>query len=116
MFVRATFLVLRERARDDGSDGGRSGAIVVVQRFDGALNLNLHRYALVLDGVSARADERALASHPIRRVTSLDVEEALAEGDGRRGRGRGGRCTDAKAPSLAGLAAASVHGLTAVGP
>jgi hypothetical protein len=31
--------------------GGSSGAVVLAQRFGGALNLNLHLHALVLDGI-----------------------------------------------------------------
>jgi len=49
--VRAVLGFLRRRARPDGIDDGRSGAVVVVQRFGGALNLNVHLHALVLDGV-----------------------------------------------------------------
>jgi Putative transposase len=51
--VRAVFRVVHERARDEGVEGGRSGAVVVIQRFGGALNLNVHFHALVLDGVFA---------------------------------------------------------------
>ena len=39
---------------DPGIHGFRTGAINVLQRFGGALNLNLHFHALVLDGVYTR--------------------------------------------------------------
>ena len=44
----------RARARDGGLADGRRGAVAVMQRFGGALNLNAHVHALVLDGVFAR--------------------------------------------------------------
>ena len=53
LFVRAVFGFLRRRVRDGGVAGGRGGAVVVLQRFGGALNLNVHLHALVLDGVFA---------------------------------------------------------------
>ena len=46
---------LRDRARARGLVDPRGGAVAVVQRFGGALNLNVHIHALVLDGVFARA-------------------------------------------------------------
>jgi hypothetical protein len=39
------------RARRDGIANPRGGAVVVAQRLGGAVNLNLHVHALVLDGV-----------------------------------------------------------------
>jgi len=65
---------------------GRSGAVVVAQRFGSALNLNLHFHALVLDGVYASPDPFTRpvfhpASPPTRfsigtstfsKITSLD--------------------------------------------
>ena len=54
------------------------GAVAVIQRFRGALNLNLHVHALVLDGVFARNPAGALTFHPTRRLTALDVDEVLA--------------------------------------
>ena len=60
-----------------GVGPGRGGAVVVIRRFGGALNLNVHFHALVLDGVFAGETER-LAFHPIGRLTALDAEEVLA--------------------------------------
>ena len=37
--MRAILGFLRRRARDDGVEDGRSGAVAIVQRFGGALNL-----------------------------------------------------------------------------
>ena len=52
VFLRAVFAALRRRAAWDGVAGGRSGAVTILQRVDGALNLNIHVHALVLDGCS----------------------------------------------------------------
>ena len=40
VFVRAVLGFLRTRARLDGVTDGRGGAVAVIQRFGGALNLN----------------------------------------------------------------------------
>jgi len=78
-FVRAVLGSLRARARDGGVDDARGGAVAVIQRFGGALNLNLHIHALVLDGVFARNRAGVLNFHPTRRlITALDVAEVLA--------------------------------------
>ncbi|OFV89694.1 MAG: hypothetical protein A3H95_14420 [Acidobacteria bacterium RIFCSPLOWO2_02_FULL_64_15] len=69
---------LRGRARWDGVQDGRGGAVAIVQRFGGALNLNVHIHALVVDGVFARDEAGALAFHPAPRLTDLDVAEVLA--------------------------------------
>jgi transposase-like zinc-binding protein/putative transposase len=75
--VRAVLGFLRRRARHDGVADGRSGAVVVVQRFGGALNLNVHLHALVLDGVFTREDG-AVRFHPVTRLTREDVAEVIA--------------------------------------
>ena len=53
--MRAILGFLRRRARDAGVQDGRSGAVAIVQRFGGAVNLNilgLNRSAV--DGGSTR--------------------------------------------------------------
>ncbi|MGB7217522.1 MAG: transposase zinc-binding domain-containing protein [Vicinamibacterales bacterium] len=69
---------LRRRARLDGVTDGRGGAVAIVQRFGGALNLNVHVHALVMDGVFARDEAGTVAFHPAPRLTALDVAEVLA--------------------------------------
>jgi len=53
VFVRSIFASLRRRSRSSCFTSGRalSGAVTFVQRFGGALNLNVHFHTLVLDGV-----------------------------------------------------------------
>jgi len=128
VFVRAVFRCLRAHACRHGVADGRGGAVAVIQRFGGALNLNVHVHALVLDGVFARSPGGAVVFHPTQRLTALDVEEVLTTVEpgirrllARRGLGEGaedGSQLDAwadEAPVLAGLAAASVQGTVALG-
>ena len=129
VFVRAVLGFLRARARWDGVADGRGGAVAIVQRFGGALNLNVHVHALVLDGVFAKDRSGVVGFYPTPRLTALDVAEVLATVEprikrllARRGLGDGddeGRAADAwseEAPVLSGLAAASVQGTVALGP
>jgi hypothetical protein len=129
VLVRAVLGFLRARARDDGEADGRGGAVAVIQRFGGSLNLNVHAHVLALDGVFARDGAGGLVFHPTRPLSALDVEEVLATVEpritrllDRRGLGANadeGGAADAwaeDAPVLAGLAAASVQGSVALGP
>lgn len=129
VLARAVFRLLRERARDAGLEAGRGGGVVVIQRFGGALNLNVHFHALVLDGVLTPTDDGTLAFHAGGRLTTLDVAEVLATLEPlivrrlhRRGLATAERETGAtdgwadETPVLAGLAAASVQGTVALGP
>ena len=126
--MRAVLGWLRRRACLDDVADGRGGAVAIVQRFGGALNLNVHVHALVLDGVFAQDRAGALTFHPAPRLTALDVAEVLATVEpritrllDRRGLGDhddGAGDTDAwadDAPAVAGLAAASVQGTVALG-
>ena len=52
IFVRRVFASLRRRARLRlPIDDPQCGAVTLVQRFGGALNLNVHFHSLVLDGI-----------------------------------------------------------------
>lgn len=126
--VRAVLGFLRRRARRDDVAEGRGGAVVVVQRFGGALNLNIHLHALVLDGVFAH-DRGAVRFHPAGRLTREEVAEVVAltarrvtrllERRGLAGRADDGDAADRwaeEAPILAAAAAASVDGRVALGP
>ncbi len=78
VYLRAVLGWLRRRARLDDVADGRGGAVAVLQRFGGALNLNVHVHALVLDGVFAKDRMGTPVFHPAPRLTSLDVAEVLA--------------------------------------
>jgi len=77
VFLRAVFALLRRRAAWDGVAGGRGGAVTILQRFGGALNLNVHVHALVLDGCYVQGPARQVRFHPIDEFTPLDVAETL---------------------------------------
>ena len=66
----------------------RSGAIIVVQRFGGALNLNVYLHALVLDGVFERAGDGQLRFHRAPAPSAADVAERSRRRCGRGSRGR----------------------------
>lgn len=116
---------LRGRARADGPVDPRGGGMAIAQRFGGALNLNIHVHALVLDGVFARGGDGRLAFHPLRGLTDADVADVLAAIEprvrwllARRGAGEEDDGADPfvdAAPVLAGLSAASVQGRTGLG-
>ncbi|MHC5212111.1 MAG: transposase zinc-binding domain-containing protein, partial [Planctomycetota bacterium] len=79
--VRAAFMdgvlgALRRRARRQGVADGRSGAVVCVQRFGSALNLNVHFHALVLDGVFHREPSR---KRPVFRAATRLGEADLTD-------------------------------------
>ena len=124
--MRAILGFLRRRAREDGVMDGRSGAVAIVQRFGGALNLNVHFHALVLDGVFAQNGD-TVRFYPCPPLDAADVDEVLATvtayvgrllAHGGSGDGDDGGMLDEwadEAPVLAGLAAASVQGRVALG-
>ncbi len=122
VFMAAVLRQLRDIARQAG---GRGGGVAIIQRFGGALNLNIHVHALVLDGVFAPAPDGRLRFHAVP-LTDLDVAEVLAtveaqvmrlaerEGLGARADADEGDAW-AETPVLGGLAAASVQGTQALG-
>jgi len=68
---RAAGVHLRRRAqRTHGLRDARSGAVVIVQRFGAALNLNVYGHALVLDGVCASNPNCRAFSGPSRSSRS----------------------------------------------
>src|SRR5882724_1454286 len=52
--LRAIFAQQRRRARRAGALAPRTGAVTFVQRFGGALNLNVHFHCVIPDGVFVR--------------------------------------------------------------
>lgn len=117
---------LRTQARERGLSDARGGAVAVVQRFGGALNLNVHIHALVLDGVFARGEDGRLRFHSARELDAADVADVLAavtpgvqrllarQGVDPDDLGTSDAFAEAS-PLLAGLAAASVQGRVALG-
>ena len=62
--MRAILGFLRARGRDAGLAHPRGGAVVIVQRFGGALNLNPHLHIVCLDGVFVSAEDD-VRFHPL---------------------------------------------------
>lgn len=79
VFMRAVLGFLRRRAPGaDGIADGRSGAVVIVQRFGAALNTNVHAHAMVLDGVFAENAARGLRFSPCPPPTDAEMDAVLA--------------------------------------
>jgi hypothetical protein len=99
-----------------------------VQRFGGALNINVHFHTLVLDGVFTTAGEARLQFRPLPPPTDTEVEQLVTTIRARvlRLLARRGLGPDAEveradpvaeeSPALAGLSVASVQGRVALGP
>jgi hypothetical protein len=125
--VRTVLGFLRRVAHLAGVVDGRGGAVAIVQRFGGAMNLNVRSHALVIDGVFAR-DGAEVRFCPAPLLTAADVADVLATVVPRvrrllerRGLGddEGASAADEwaeDAPVLAGMAGASVQGTFALGP
>jgi len=77
VFVRAVLGWYRRQARQRAVTNGRGGAVVIVQRFGSALNLNVHLHALVLDGVFARNADGALQFHAASTHPAPDLMPLL---------------------------------------
>jgi hypothetical protein len=83
VFMRAVLGFLRRRAREQqGVTDGRGGAVVIVQRFGAALNLNVHSHALVVDGVFAEDGSGGLRFHPAAPPTDEEMEACSARLNG----------------------------------
>jgi len=78
VLFRAVQRHLRSWAHTRGLGEVRGGAVIIVQRFGGALNLNVHLHALVLDGVFARACDGRLRFHRAPAPTAAGVADVLA--------------------------------------
>jgi hypothetical protein len=60
LFLGTVFGWLRRAAASQGIVAGRRGVVTAIQRFGGALKLNILFHSLVLDGVSTRAAAASL--------------------------------------------------------
>jgi hypothetical protein len=83
--IRAVKNHYRRRARRLGLEAIETGAVTVIHRFGGALNLNVHFHTLYLDGVYTLDGTGGLQFHPIP-VSKRDVAEVAMDVASRVGR------------------------------
>ena len=76
--VRAVLGFYRRRAARTGVRDGRSGAVTVIQRFGGGLQLNVHFHTLLLDGVFAEGEDGSLEFHAAEPPSDEEVARPLA--------------------------------------
>ena len=74
-FIRTVFAFQRRRARHAGlaADGGRCGAVTVVQRFGSACELNVHLHSIVLDGVYVEESDGRSGFRPLPAPTTAEM-------------------------------------------
>jgi len=86
VYTRALQGFYRKRARASRHRGGRTGTVTVIQRFGGALNLNVHFHTLAVDGVFVREPDGSLSFAAAKAPTDEEVDTLL--GDARKARRR----------------------------
>src|SRR3989475_6948181 len=125
--VRAVLGFYRRRAARTGVRDGRSGAVTVIQRFGGGLQLNVHFHTLLLDGVFAEGEDGSLDFHAAEPPSDEEVARLLATIYRRVQRLLARRGLDVddppdvdplaeESPALAGISNASIQGRIALGP
>jgi hypothetical protein len=77
VYVRTVLGFLRHVARQAGVADGRGGAVAIVQRFGGALHLNVHIHVLAMDGVFTPHGS-GVRFHAAPDLTTADVADVLA--------------------------------------
>ncbi|MBW2547473.1 MAG: transposase zinc-binding domain-containing protein, partial [Deltaproteobacteria bacterium] len=77
VYTRALLGFYRKRAKASGHRDGRTGTVTVIQRFGGALNLNVHFHTLAVDGVFVREPDGSLSFAAAKAPTDDEVEALL---------------------------------------
>jgi hypothetical protein len=128
IFIQTIFSSLRRRVRQhSGIRKVTCGAVTFVQRFGGAINLNIHMHSLVLDGIYYEASDKGIrfqrlpppTDSEVARVTA-DIAKKIQRLLERRGLGPQADPNEAdplllEQPVLAELYSASVQGRIAAG-
>src|SRR6266568_3230842 len=83
VFTRAVFAWQRRSARRLGAVDPRTGGMTAIQRFGGALNLNVHFHTVIPDGVFVAAGDGPARHFPIAQPRDEDVAAILARVDRR---------------------------------
>ena len=77
VYTRALLGFYRKRAKALGYRDGRTGTVTVIQRFGGALNLNVHFHTLAVDGVFVREPDGSLSFAAAEAPTDREIEVLL---------------------------------------
>jgi hypothetical protein len=77
VYTRALLGFYRKRAKASGHRDGRTGTVTVIQRFGGALNLNVHFHTLTVDGVFVREPDGSLSFAAAKAPTPEEVQALL---------------------------------------
>ena len=77
VYTRAPLGFYRKRAKASGHRDGRTGTVTVIQRFGGALNLNVHFHTLAVGGVFIRESDGLLRFVAGKAPTDEEVEALL---------------------------------------
>jgi hypothetical protein len=76
LFIQVVFSSLRRRVKKRvGIRGAQCGAVTFVQRFGGAINLNIHLHSLVPDGVYYKDEEGGIRFHRLPPPSDSDVAQ-----------------------------------------
>jgi hypothetical protein len=78
VYTRALLGFYRKRAKASGRRDGRTGTVTVIQRFGGALNLNVHFHTLAVDGVFVREPDGSLRFVAGKAPSNTEIEALLA--------------------------------------
>ena len=76
--MRALLAFYRRRGARADVRAGQSGAVTVIQRFGGGLQLNVHFHSPVIDGVFAEGADGRLAFYPAEPPSDQDAARLLA--------------------------------------
>jgi hypothetical protein len=78
IFIQSLFSSLRLRARQRyGIRNADSGGVTFIQRFGGAINLNIHFHTLAFDGVYYEDSEKALCFKKLPPPTDEEVMQVM---------------------------------------
>jgi len=77
VYTRALQGFYRKQAKASGHRDGRTGTVAVIQRFGGALNLNVHFHTLAVDGVFVREPDGSLSFAAAKAPTDEEVDTLL---------------------------------------
>ncbi len=80
IFIQTVFSSMRRRTRQSfGIKKAKCGAVTFVQRFGGAINLNIHFHTLVLDGVYYEDPEKGICFRRLPSLADAEVKKIMGE-------------------------------------